>query len=276
MGAHLIEIVQRGDDGAPLRVPAADEVKQIVDRLRVYGSERFVEQDDGSILQEQAREQDALELSSRKRADAPIAKVLQAKHAERPLHGLAALAIEPAPGANVVPKPHGHGIEHGNRERPVDVDLLGEIGDVASLEPNKAEGTRKRLELPDDAPEQSGFAGAIRPDQREQIATGNLAGDVMHSRVPVVAEGQIMKVIAGCFSWVMRAPTATPRTTAGQQWPQRWRTAPALKDAGARSLVAARRPQARQRAHGQCCFSAPWTRIPPDDVAQGDGALTSP
>src|SRR6478672_13446194 len=193
MRAYLIEIVQRGNDGAALAMPAADQAQQILDRLGVDGAKRLVEQDDSRVLQEQPREEDALELSTRKRAHATLAEVLQAERVERLQNRQSAGAVEPAPGSDLAPKTHGNSVEHSDREAPVDVDLLRQVGDVAPLEPVEAEGTGKRLELPYDALEQGGLAGAVRPDKREQVAAGDLAGDVMHGGMPVITERQIVK-----------------------------------------------------------------------------------
>ena len=42
---HLLDVVQRGDDGAPLFVPAFDQDDEVGDGLGVDGAERLVEQD---------------------------------------------------------------------------------------------------------------------------------------------------------------------------------------------------------------------------------------
>src|SRR4029077_13311276 len=63
-------------------------------------------------------------------------------------------------------------------------------------------------------------------------------------------------------SWVMPAPTAKPRPTAGLRSCRPWQAALAPKDAGGRNLVAETALPVRQRAHGQCCFSGPWQRVP--------------
>ena len=55
------------------------------------------------------------------------------------------------------------------------------------------DGSAKRLELAHDALEQGRFAGAVRPDQGEQLASRHLALDVMHGGATVVAERQIAK-----------------------------------------------------------------------------------
>ena len=54
-----------------------------LDRLGVDGAKRLIEQDDSSVLQEEAGEQHALKLSPGKRAHATIAEILQAKRVKR-------------------------------------------------------------------------------------------------------------------------------------------------------------------------------------------------
>jgi hypothetical protein len=193
MLAHLIEIVERGNHGAAFAMPAADEAQEIVDRLGIDSTERLVEQDDGRVLQQQAREQHALELSARESANTAVAQVLQAERGERFKDRKVAPAVQPAPSSDLVPETHGNGVEHRDGEAAVDVDLLRQVGDVAPLQPIEAKAARQRLELPDNALEQGRLACAVRPDEREQIATVNLAGDVVHGRVAVVAERQIVK-----------------------------------------------------------------------------------
>ena len=101
MRAHLIDVVQRGDARCALRRASDGSGDEILDRLGVDGAERLVEQDEGRVLQQQAREQHALELSTREGADAAIAKILQAERREalrRPRP--AGRCVEPAPGAD--------------------------------------------------------------------------------------------------------------------------------------------------------------------------------
>jgi hypothetical protein len=118
---------------------------------------------------------------------------LQAKRLKRLLDRQAARAVEAVPSTDVAPESHGYGVEHSDREAVVDVDLLREIGNVAGLEPIEAERTGKWLELTDDALEQGRLAGAVRTHQSEQVAANNLSRDMVHRRVPVVAERQIVK-----------------------------------------------------------------------------------
>ena len=119
-------------------------------------------------------------------------------------------AIEAAPDADLAPKPHGHAVEHRDREAAVDVDLLRQIGDVAAVvSPSRLRLPPSGLSSPDDALEQGRLAGAVRPDQREQLAAVDLAGDVMHGGVAVVAERQIVEADGRRLAHgSSRAPTA--------------------------------------------------------------------
>src|ERR1700693_3345982 len=64
MSAHLAKIVECGNHRAAFGVPSLDQLNEIGNGLFVDGAERLVEQNDGGILEEQAREQHALELTT--------------------------------------------------------------------------------------------------------------------------------------------------------------------------------------------------------------------
>ena len=77
--ADQIEVVQHGQHGPALAVPAPDQVEQIARGPGVDRGERLVEQDQARILQQQPREQDALQLAARQRADRPRAERRRAR-----------------------------------------------------------------------------------------------------------------------------------------------------------------------------------------------------
>jgi hypothetical protein len=126
-------------------MPAQDESDEIGDRLGVDGAERLVEQNDRRILQQQPREEHALELPARQRTDRAIAKILEADCGERLGDMRLARAIESAPGADLAPQSHRHAVEHGDGKAAVYLDLLGKIGHVAFLETVEIETAAKRL-----------------------------------------------------------------------------------------------------------------------------------
>ena len=63
--------MQRRDDGAALFMPALDERQQVLGRRPVDRAERFVQQDHVAILDDQSREERALQLAARQRAERP-------------------------------------------------------------------------------------------------------------------------------------------------------------------------------------------------------------
>ena len=193
MRPHLLDVVQRGDDGAPLLVPAFDQDDEVGYGLGVDRPERLVEQDKPRILQEETREQHALELTAGQGADHAIGKVEQAERGERPGHRPLALCVDAAPDADLAPQPHGNAVEHRHGEAAVDVDLLRQIGDLVPVEPMQVDRAIEGSKLTHDALEQSRLAGAVGPDKREQLALFHLAGDMVHGRMAIIAKREIVE-----------------------------------------------------------------------------------
>src|SRR5262245_28273137 len=106
MRPHLLDVVQRGEHGAPFFMPAPDQRDEIGDGLAINAAEWFVEKDDGGILQEEAREHHALELAARERADETVGETLQADRRERAADLVFVLAVNAAKGADLAPQPH--------------------------------------------------------------------------------------------------------------------------------------------------------------------------
>ena len=234
MRAHQFDIVQRGKNGAPFAVPPPDQRDEIGDGLGIDGAERLVEQDKGRILQQQAREQDPLELAARECADETVGEVLESDRGERARDLLPVAPVETAPGADLAPQPHGRAVEHGDGKEPVDLDLLREIGDAGLSQTVELEASAERPKLADDAFEQGRLAGAVRADEGEERAGLDLAGDVMHGGMPVVAEGYI----AECDS----------RLAAGHVYLKAQNTAP---QSSAESAATIRRRTASERRNSE-------------------------
>jgi len=72
MQTHPFQIVQHRDDRLPVLTPALQQVQQFVGSALVHGGERLVQQDDVCILQQQPREQGALELTDREFGYLPV------------------------------------------------------------------------------------------------------------------------------------------------------------------------------------------------------------
>ena len=94
--AHEIDVVQRGEHGALLAMPAPHQVEQVGGGLGVDRVERLVEHDDARVLQQQARKQHALHLPARERADGAALEAGQADGCDRLLDAAAGIAVDAA------------------------------------------------------------------------------------------------------------------------------------------------------------------------------------
>ena len=218
MRAYLREIVQRGEHGAPLAVPTLDQRDEIGDGLAIDGAERLVEQDDGGVLQEQAREQHALELAARERADETVGQVLQSDRGESVRDLIAIVAVDTVPSADLPPQPHGRAVEHRDGKLLVDRDLLREVGDSRVPQTAELDASAQRPKLAGDALEQGRLAGAVGADDGEQRPGLDVAGHVMNGRMPVVAE---RRVVEGNRRHASRHATSRPTTRSPRGAPRR-------------------------------------------------------
>ena len=167
------------------------QIEQVGGGLGVDRVERLVEHDHARILQQQPREQRALHLPARERADRPLLEAGEADGRHRVAHLLALALADAAEQAGVAPQPHRDHVVDADRERAVDVGGLRQIGDVARAQAAQVDAAGERLEHADDALEQRRLAGAVRADHRHQRAGCDLAVQMMHRRMAVIAERQI-------------------------------------------------------------------------------------
>ena len=91
------------------------------------------------------------------------------------------------------PQAHGDHVVDIDRKPAVDVGGLRQVGDVAALEPTQLDAAGERRQLSDDALEQRRLAGAVRTDDRDQGAVRDRAVQMMHGRMPIIAERQIFE-----------------------------------------------------------------------------------
>ena len=113
--------------------------------------------------------------------------------------------------AGRAPQTHADEIEHRDRKAAVDVGDLRQVGDVAGVEAAERDRARERLQHADDAAKQRRLAGAVRADHREQRAGGDLAVEMMHGRMAVIAQRHIRGISARAMltsSPARRRPTA--------------------------------------------------------------------
>src|SRR5262249_17221977 len=91
------------------------------------------------------------------------------------------------------PQAHRHHVVNADWKRTVDIRRLRQIGDVAATLTVTRDRARERSERAGDRLEQGRLPGACRADLRKQPAVLQKAVKVMHRRMAVIAEGEIMQ-----------------------------------------------------------------------------------
>jgi hypothetical protein len=119
----------------------------------------------------------------------------------RPTAAIASLYLgfrakaDAAENARRAPQAHRHEIIDMDREGAVEIGRLRQIGKPLAL--GQRQPALERRKRTGDALEQRRLAGAIGSHDRRQAAMGDLATEVMHRRVAVIAERQIVEADSG-------------------------------------------------------------------------------
>ena len=192
MAAHLLHVVQHGDDRALLAMPTVDEGEEIGRGLGVDRVEGFIQQDDAGILQQETSEEHALELPDREGTDRPILETFEPDGRQRLGDLMAHDAGQPAENADPAPVAERHRIGDADREGAIYVRLLGQIGDVGAAEAAGRNPPFRRLQQADQGLDQGRLAGAIGPDHRRQRTRLETAGDMVHGRMAIIGNRQIL------------------------------------------------------------------------------------
>src|SRR5262249_55008572 len=96
--------------------------------------------------------------------------------------------------AGMAPQPHGHHVVDVDRKRAVDLGRLRQVGDVLRAQAATLDAAGERLEHTDDALEQRRLAGPIRADHRDQRSGLDRAIEMVHGRMPLVAERNVAEL----------------------------------------------------------------------------------
>ena len=185
---HQLQVVQHRDHGPALAMPAMHHGQQRHRRPGIERVEGLVQQDHRRILQQQPGEHHPLELPGREAADRPRLEALQPDRRQR-------LGRLGPPGAAdgterpaLAPEAEQHDIEAAQREAAVQHRLLRQQGHLpgGALDP-----AMLRPVQPGECPQQGGLARPVRPDDGGQAARREAAGDVVHRRPPLMADGEV-------------------------------------------------------------------------------------
>ena len=191
MRMHLLELMQDRDNRPALAVPLQHQRQEIAGRALVERREGLIKQQHPGILHHQPGEQHPLELSSRKRTDRALGKMLEPDRFQRRSNALPVGAARPAERADLIPQAKRHHVAHRDREGAIDVGELWQIADVALRQSMKRDAAGIRLEDSDDRLEQRAFAGAVRPDNGGHAALREAAVEMVNRRLAIEGHREV-------------------------------------------------------------------------------------
>src|SRR5262249_53685817 len=124
-------------------------------------------------------------------ADVAVLEPVEADGGERLGDAVALTPAHAAEEAGLAPQPGADEVEHRNRKAAVDVDALRQVGDVPVVEAAEIDRAGQRLQNAGEPAKQRRLAGAVGADHGEQRAGSDLAREVMHGRMPLIAERDV-------------------------------------------------------------------------------------
>ena len=208
-----------------LRAPGVRQRQQIIASALVNARKRLVEQQHIGILQQQAREQHALQLPARKRFQRLPRPALQTHGFQRLVHTRALRRIQAAECAALAPQAHCGELAHIGGKVALQRRLLRQIRHAHAG--GHLNAPAQRLQQPRQRPKQRGLARAVRANHRQPRARRDCPREVMHCRMPAVAQRHIVQAdgcvrrhtaTAQCHSATSAAPSTaatSSRTHAG-------------------------------------------------------------
>jgi hypothetical protein len=211
---HKIDVVHRGQHGSLLAVPALHQIEQVGRGLGVDRIERLVQHDHAGVLQKQAREQHALHLPAGKGRDRAILEAGESDGGDCLLDPCPGRAIKAAEQAGPPPQPHRHHVVDIDRECAVDLGGLRQVSDILCGKIAALDAARQRLDQADDAFEQRRLACSVRTDDRDQRAGFDRAVEMMHGRMPVIAEREVAELQRRRHRFIPSSPRPPPPTAA--------------------------------------------------------------
>ncbi len=189
-------------------VKLVQDLPELAPRDGVDARRRLVEEEERGARQERGDERELLLHAARERAREPRAEPVEADAGEKVPRARRGLGGR-------------HGVEAGaQRQVLVDREVLVEreaLRDEAERHVVPDEAAGRRLEEARDDPEERRLAGAVRPDEREQLAARDLEIEAAQRRAAAEAPDELLGAdhLTGLFAGALSA-TFT-RTSAG--WP---------------------------------------------------------
>ena len=103
------------------------------------------------------------------------------------------LGLEPARQAEATPQPGRHHVLDRDGEAPIDGCALRQIGHATAVDAVQPHAPRQGAEEADNALGERRLAATVRPDDREERAPPDFTVQMVHGRMPVVAERQVLE-----------------------------------------------------------------------------------
>ena len=216
--AQLLELgedVAADDDGLAHRPQFAEQLTQLDPCARVEAGRRLVEQEHLRIVDQRVRQAEALLHPARQRLDVGVALVGEVDEleqvADHPAPRRRAEAVAAGEEVEVLPDLHVVVDPERVRHEPEDATYLvgvpgdGPAGDLGL--------TGRRQQERREHPERRGLARAVRPDETEDLALGDVEVDAGHRDRPVVALDQAVGADDGGHSIVPVIATSTWKPT---------------------------------------------------------------
>ena len=191
MRPDLVEVVEHGGDRPAFPMPALDQVEEVFAGPPIDRGERLVEQDQVRVLHDQPGKQDALELAGRERLDRPALEPLETDGGERPARRLAHRVVRGSGPTDPPPVPEQHGIENRDREPPLDLGVLRQIGDPTTAEIGPFDDPLCRSHLADDSLQERALSRSVGADDGGQRAARQRPGQVMNGGVALIGQGEV-------------------------------------------------------------------------------------
>jgi hypothetical protein len=191
MSTYAVEIMQYGNDGSSLILPAPQEMQQVLGRTFVQRGERLVKQDDISLLQEQTRKQSPLELTDGKFGDLSVRNGSEADGSQRLENILGNAWRRLADGTKVPPTAECN--EFGDRDRKPAIEfvLLWQIGQAMTRNSRANDLTGRRPNNPGKRFQERTLPGPVWADNGGEARGQELAGQTLKRASFAIAYGKI-------------------------------------------------------------------------------------
>jgi hypothetical protein len=191
-----VQVVVGREDETPLFGEGSEQGRERLGGIAVETGERFIKEEDVCVLGQGAGKEGALLLAAGEFADLPVVEIRDGEGLQGAIHGLFVAGGVAFPETEMRVASHFDEATNSDREIPVNLFTLREIGELAGPFLHRAPTPLDGSGLPGDQPcnglQQSRFTGTIRPDKCHPVATGGGEGDALKGRDRAIGDAYIL------------------------------------------------------------------------------------